>query len=134
MNENKFSKKQEIESLRLTLVGAGYNMANSQRESMEEDEECWGEYMIEGKINPWCIDISDQAAHAFYSNELDGWVEVDEETFPKGCGEWGVLGLIDEYGMNDNEVFGLLHEGAANYINDIYGEGWKDNFPEPIRK
>lgn len=31
----------------------------------------------------------------------------------------------------DDEVFDLLYEGAANYMNETYGEDWKDRFPEP---
>ena len=85
-----FTQEQKTESLRKALIEAGYDMASSQAESMEEDTESWGEYMIDGKINPKCIDISDQASHSFYNNELDD-----------------------------------------NYINEIYGEDWKEKYPEP---
>ena len=74
-----FTQEQKTESLRKALIEAGYDMASSQAESMKEDTESWGEDMIEGKINPKCIDISDQASHSFYNNELDIWFEPDEE-------------------------------------------------------
>ena len=109
-------------------------MASSQAESMEEDTESWGEDMIEGKINPKCIDISDQASHSFYNNELDIWFEPDEEIFPEGCGEWGLNGLIETNGISDDEVFDFLYEGADNYINKIYGKDWKEKYPEPKYK
>ena len=90
--------------------------------------------MIEGKINPKCIDISDQASHSFYNNELDIWFEPDEEIFPEGCGEWGLNGLIETNGISDDEVFDLLYEGANNYINRIYGKDWKEKYLEPKSK
>ena len=56
MEETKvFTQEQKTESLRRALIGAGYDMAASQAESMEEDVESWGEDMIEGKINPECF-------------------------------------------------------------------------------
>lgn len=113
------------------MIEAGYDMASSQAESMEEDTESWGEDMIEGKINPKCIDISDQASHSFYNNELDIWFEPDEEIFPEGCGEWGLNGLIETNDISDDDVFDLLYKGAYNYINKIYGKGWKEKYPEP---
>lgn len=97
------------------MIEAGYDMASSQAESMEEDTESWGEDMIEDKINPKCIDISDQASHSFYNNKLDIWFEPDEEIFPEGCDEWELNGLIDTNGISDDEVFDLLYEGANNY-------------------
>lgn len=109
-------------------------MASSQAESMEEDTESWGEDMIEGRINPKCIDISDQASHSFYNNELDIWFEPDEEIFPEGCDEWSINGLIETNGISDDEVFDLLYEGANNYINKIYGKDWKEKYPEPKYK
>ena len=77
------------------MIEAGYDMASSQAESMEEDTESWGEDRIEDKINPKCIDISDQASHSFYNNKLDIWFEPDEEIFPEGCDEWELNGLIE---------------------------------------
>lgn len=47
-----FTQEQKTESLRKALIEAGYDMASSQAESMEEDTESWEEDMIEGKINP----------------------------------------------------------------------------------
>ena len=83
MEETKvFTQEQKTESLRKALIEAGYDMASSQAESMAEDTESWGEYMIDGKINTKCIDISDQASHSLYNNELDIWFEPDEEIFP----------------------------------------------------
>ena len=126
-----FTQEQKTESLRKALIKAGYDMASSQAESMEEDTESWAEDMIEGKITPKCIDICDQASHSFYNNELDLWFEPDEEIFPEGCGEWGLNGLIETNGISDDEVFDLLYEGANNYINEIYGKDWKEKYPEP---
>ncbi len=132
MEETKvFTQEQKTESLCKALIEAGYDMASSQAESMEEDTESWGEDMIEGKINPKCIDISDQASHSFYNNELDIWFEPNEEIFPEGCGEWGLNGLIETNGISDDEVFDFLYEGADNYINKIYGKDWKEKYPEP---
>lgn len=59
--------------------------------------------MIEDKINPKCIDISDQASHSFYNNKLDIWFEPDEEIFPEGCDEWELNGLIETNGISDDE-------------------------------
>ena len=129
-----FTQEQKTESLRKALIKAGYDMASSQAESMEEDTESWGDDMIEGKINPKCIDISDPASHSFYNNELDIWFEPDEEIFPEGCDEWGINGLIEINGISDDEVFDLLYEGANNYINKIYGKDWKEKYPEPKYK
>ena len=129
-----FSQEQKTESLRKALIEAGYDMASSQAESMEEDTESWGEDMIEGRINPKCIDIRDQASHSFYNNELDIWFEPDEEIFPEGWDEWGLNGLIETNGISDDEVFDLLYEGADNYINKIYGKDWKEKYPEPKSK
>ena len=135
MEETKvFTQEQKTESLRKALIRAGYNMASSQAESMEEDVESWGEHMIDGRINPKCIDICDQASHSFYNNELDIWFEPDEEIFPEGCGEWGLNELIENNGISDDEVFGLLYKGADNYINEIYGKDWKERYPEPKYK
>ena len=50
-----FTQEQKTESLRKALIEAGYDMASSQAESMEEDTESWAEDMIEGKINPECF-------------------------------------------------------------------------------
>lgn len=129
-----FTQEQKTESLRKALIEAGYDMVSSQAESMEEDTESWGEDMIEGKINPKCIDISDQASHSFYNSELDIWFEPDEEIFPEGCDEWELNGLIETNGISADEVFDLLYEGANNYINEIYGKDWKENYPEPKYK
>lgn len=126
-----FTQEQKTESLRKALREAGYDMVSSQAESMEEDTESWGEDMIEGKINPKRIDISDQASHSFYNSELDIWFEPDEEIFPEGCDEWELNGLIETNGISADEVFDLLYEGANNYINEIYGKDWKENYPEP---
>ena len=52
-----FTQEQKTESLRKALIGAGYDMASSQAESMEEDTESWAEGMIEGKINQRCFGI-----------------------------------------------------------------------------
>ena len=38
-----FIQEQKTESLRKALIEAGYDMASSQAESMEEDTESWGE-------------------------------------------------------------------------------------------
>ena len=122
-----FTQEQKTESLRKALIEAGYDMASSQAESMGED-------MIQGNITPKCIDISDQASHSFYNNELDIWFEPDEEIFPEGCGEWGLNGLIETNGISDDDVFDLLYEGSYNYINKIYGKGWKEKYPEPKYK
>lgn len=120
MEETKvFTQEQKTESLRKALIEAGHDMASSQAESMEKDTESWGEDMIEGKINPKCIDISDQASHSFYNNELDIWFELDEEIFPEGCDEWGLNGHIETNGISDDEFFDLLYEGANNYIKNL---------------
>ena len=56
MNDTKvFTQEKKTESLRKALIEAGYDMASSQAESMEEDTESWGEDIIEGKINPKCF-------------------------------------------------------------------------------
>ena len=81
--------------------------------------ESWGEDRIEDKINPKCIDISDQASHSFYNNKLDIWFEPDEEIFPEGCDEWELNGLIETNGISDDEVFDLLYEGANNYKKNL---------------
>lgn len=115
MEETKvFTQEQKTESLRKALIEAGYDMVSSQAESMEEDTESWGEDMIDGKINPKCIDISDQASHSFYNSELDIWFEPDEEIFPEGCDEWELNGLIETNGISDDDVFDLLYESAYN--------------------
>ena len=75
--------------------------------------------MIEDKINPKCIDISDQASHSFYNNKLDIWFEPDEEIFPEGCDEWELNGLIETNVISDDEVFDLLYEGANNYKKNL---------------
>ena len=135
MEETKvFTQEQKTELLRKALIGAGYDMASSQAESMEEDVESWGEHMIDGRINPKCIDICDQASHSFYNNELDIWFEPDEEIFPEGCSEWGLNELIETNGISDDEVFNLLYKVADNYINEIYGEGWTETYPQPKYK
>lgn len=118
-------------SLRQSLVQSGYDMAASQAEMMSEDEESWGMHMIEGKINPNCIDISDQASHSFYCNELDIWFEPDEVIFPEGCNTGGINELIAINGISDEEVFELLEEGASLYLCETYGKDWKDKYPEP---
>lgn len=132
LNEIKsYSRELKAESLRKALIEAGYDMASSQAESMVEDKEFWGNHIIDGKINPKCIDISDQAGHSFYNNELDIWFEPDEKIFPEGCGEWGLNELIENNGISDDEVFSLLYKGADNYLNEIYGKDWKEKYPEP---
>ena len=115
------------------MIEVGYDMASSQAESMEEDTESWGEDMIEDKINPKCIDISDKASHSFYNNKLDIWFEPDEEIFPEDCDEWDLNGLIETNGISDDEVFDFLYEGANNY-KKIYGKDWKEKYPEPKYK
>ena len=135
MEETKvFTQEQKTESLRKALIETGYDMASSQAESMEEDVESWGEHMIDGRINPKCIDICDQASHSFYNNELDIWFEPDEEIFLEGCDEWGLNGLIETNGISDEDIFDLLYKGSDNYINEIYDEGWKEKHPEPKYK
>ena len=132
LNEIKsYSRELKAESLRKALIEAGYDMASSQAKSMVEDKEFWGNHIIDGKINPKCIDISDQARHSFYNNELDIWFEPDEIIFPDGCGEWGLNELIENNGISDDEVFSLLYQGADNYLNEIYGKDWKEKYPEP---
>lgn len=132
MNKIKtITREQKTQSLCQSLLQAGYDMAASQAENMAEDKGSWGMHMIEGQINPKCIDICDQAGHAFYNNELDIWFEPDEEVFPDGCDAGGINELIENNGISDDEVFDLLYEGAANYINETYGEDWKEKFPEP---
>lgn len=113
---NAFSQEQKTESLRKALIGAGYDMAAYQAESMEEDHDSWHEHIINGKINPKCIDISDQAGHSFYNDEMDIWFEPDEEIFPEEYDECGLNGLIETNGISDDEVFDLLYEGANNFI------------------
>ena len=126
-----FNQKQKKESLRKALIGAGYDMATSQTESMEEDLDSWHDYIIDNKINPKCIDISDQAGHSFYNNEMDMWFELDEIIFPEGCGKWGINNFLEKNEISDDEVFGLIYEGAIKYINDNYGKNWKEKYPEP---
>ena len=69
--------------MRKALIEAGYDMASSQAERMEEDRESWREDIIEDKINPKCIDISDQASHSFYNNKLDIWLSQMRRSFQK---------------------------------------------------
>ena len=128
---NNNSHAQKTASLRNALIHAGYDMAASQVNGMYEDEDYWGSYMIDGKINSKCIDISEQASRSFYSNELDIWLEPDEEVFPEGCGEWGLNELIEDNGISDEEVFDLLYKGADNYIIENYGADWKEKNPDP---
>lgn len=125
------TQEQKIKSLQQSLIQSGYDMAASQAESMAEDLEYWGKHMIDGKINPKCIDINDQAAHAFYNNELDNWFEPDEEIFPEGCDVGGINELIENNGIPDEDVFDFLFEGAAKYINETYGEDWEDKYAYP---
>lgn len=128
---NSIGQAEKTESLRNSLIMAGYDMAASQAKDMSEDEDYWSIYMIDGKINPKCIDISEQASHSFYSNELDIWFEPDEEVFPEGCGEWELNELIENNGISDEEVFDLLYKGADNYIIENYGADWKEKNPAP---
>lgn len=66
MHYNKaYTQEHEKESLRNALIDVGYDMAASQVEGMIKDENAWGEFIIDGKINPKCINISDQASHSF---------------------------------------------------------------------
>lgn len=125
-----FTQEQKTDSLRKALIEAGYEMASSQVEDMEEDVSFWGENMIDGRINPYCIDICDQASHSFYCNELDIWIEPDEKIFPEGCSEGGLNELIENNFISDEEVFELLYEGANNYINKVYGKDWKEKYPK----
>lgn len=133
-NNMTYTKEQKIESLRHSLIKAGFDMASSQAESMADDLESWGDYMVDGKINPHCIDICDQASHSFYNNELDIWFEPDESIFSEEYTEWGINELIERYGISDDEVFDLLYEGASNFIKTVYGERWKTNYSEPVYK
>lgn len=128
---NSIGQAEKTESLRNSLIMAGYDMAASQAKDMSEDEDYWSSYMIDGKINPKCIDISEQASHSFYNNELDIWFEPDEEVFPEGCGEWGLNELIENNSISDEEVFDLLYKGADNYIIENYGADWKEKNPDP---
>ena len=47
---NSIGKAEKTESLRNSLIMAGYDMAASQAKDMSEDEDYWGSYMIDGKI------------------------------------------------------------------------------------
>ena len=132
MTENTESiQEHKSESLRKALIEAGYDMASSQVELMTEDIDYWGEYMIEGKINPKCIDIGEQASHSFYSYELDSWVYLDENEFPEAISCKELYDLIEKNGISDEEVFVLLDKGQNKYIIDNYGEDWKEKYPEP---
>lgn len=68
---------------------------------MSKDTDFWDEHIIDSKINPRCIDISDQAGHSFYNNELDIWFEPDETVFPEGCDEWGLNDLVAKNGISE---------------------------------
>ena len=130
-NKKAYTQEHKKESLRNALIDVGYDMAASQVEGMIKDENAWGEFIIDGKINPKCINISDQASHSFYNNELDIWFEPDEEIFHDEYGEMGINELIEKSGISEDEVFDLMYEGESKYINDKYGKDWKDKYPEP---
>jgi len=134
MNNQNISRRQKTESLRNALVRAGYDMAASQAESMADDTSFWGKNMIEGKINPKCIDICDQAGQSFYSSEMDIWFKPDKEMFPDSYCEKGLNELIESNGITDDEVFNLLYEGEGIYINERYGADWREKYPEPKYK
>lgn len=119
------------ESLRKALIEAGYDMASWLAKDLAENTEDWGEYMIEGKINPKCIDIGEIASHSFYSYELDSWVYLDEFEFPEALCSKELYDLIKKNGISDEEVFVLLDQGGNNYIIENYGEDWKEKYPEP---
>ena len=62
---NNYTHIQKTASLRNALVPAGYDMTASQVNGMYEEKDYWGSYMIDGRINPKCIDISEQASQSF---------------------------------------------------------------------
>ena len=78
---NNIIHTQKTASLHNAFIHAGYDMVASQVNGMYEDEDYWGSFMINGKINHRCIDISEQASHSFYSNELDIWFQPNEAVF-----------------------------------------------------
>lgn len=131
---NNNSHAQKTASLRNAIIHAGYDMAASQVNGMYEDEDYWSIYMIDGKINPKCIDISEQASHSFYSNELDIWLQPNEEVFSEDSSDGDIYELIEDLDISDDEVFDLLYKGADNYIIERYGADWKEKYPEPKYK
>lgn len=54
-NKKAYTQEHKKESLRNALIDVGYDMAASQVEGMIKDENAWGEFIIDGKINPKCI-------------------------------------------------------------------------------
>lgn len=88
--------------------------------------------MIDGKINPKCIDISDQASHSFYNNELDIWLNQMRKFSLKVVMSGDLIDSLKIMLFQLMRCFYLLYEGAANYVNEIYSEGRKDRYPELI--
>ena len=68
-----FTQEQKTESLRKAFIGAGYDMASSQAESMEEDVESWGEHMIDGRlILNVSTSVTKRATHSTTTNWIFG--------------------------------------------------------------
>lgn len=126
-----FLEEKATDSLRQSLIDAGYSMARSQALSIEENIEDWQSNIINGRINPKCIDITDQAWHAYYCFEIDTWMVIDEQQFPNCKGSKEVYDLLDKYDFTDDYVLECLYEGNTRYLNDKYGMNWSSEYPEP---
>lgn len=124
----------KTESIRKSLLRAGYDMAAVQAESMEEDSEYWESNIINGKINPKCIDISDQASHSFYCGEFGNWCKLDKDVFPENLVDIDIYTILEDNGFSDDVIYDLLFDGANVFITEVYGQDWKEKYPDPIYK
>lgn len=125
---NLISQEQVLESIRQSLIEAGYAMAKSHAISMEEEPEEWGDNIINGKINPNCIDIESTASHAVYCHEIDSWLDLDTEIFAIDI-NFDIYELFYKFGVNDREIFRLIDAGANKFIEETYGVNWVSEYP-----
>jgi hypothetical protein len=101
----------------------------SNKESLEDDEELQRYILPDGRPNPhWLADgIGDQFSHSL--NEIEDYIKFDEALFGelklKRREAWDIL---DEFFAYD-EVEEEAYNGWEDFMNDKYGIGWEEQFP-----
>jgi len=126
-------KENKRESLLASIRKAGYAIGvmyfESNKESLEDDEELQRYILPDGRPNPhWLADgIGDQFSHSL--NEIEDYIKFDEALFGelklKRREAWDIL---DEFFAYD-EVEEEAYNGWEDFMNDKYGIGWEEQFP-----
>lgn len=110
----------KTESLKASIIDAGYKYAKDCFDSEEQDEDAIR--LLDGRLDPNFLSIYDAAGHIIgYSPEEV--IQLDTSVFPEKIDSKGMWELMESLLDDDPEYYFI--EGERKYINEIYGDDWE---------